>query len=145
KRCVHKPRHTELRGPPLSHTPKFRVNHGSGLAAAGALTKPILTAPAYERRMRNRRLPQICLISAVAAGGCAPHVALEPTPIVQSRHWSDQGAATAPGDQLVDLAGPQTLGAAMESAALDELIARASRENNDVAAAVARIRQSRAL
>jgi len=85
------------------------------------------------------------MLPALGLGACAPHVALEPTPVVRSPHWSDSGASLPSSDPRAAIGGPATLGAAMGSTALDELIERATRQNSDVAAAVARIRQSRAL
>jgi NodT family efflux transporter outer membrane factor (OMF) lipoprotein len=95
--------------------------------------------------MRKTRLPKLSLVATLGLAGCAPHVALEPTPVVQSQHWSAESAGPARGAPGAAISGAETLGAAMGSEALDELIARASQENTDVAAAVARIRQSRAL
>ena len=109
------------------------------------MAKPNLTALAYGSGMHRASLPKIPLVSALALGACAPHVALEPTPVVQSQRWSDGDAAPQRQDTGAAITGSQTLGWAMRSAALDELIERARRENTDVAVAVARIRQSRAL
>lgn len=108
------------------------------------MAKPILTARAYAPGMRKSHLPNLCLLSTLALGACAPQVALEPTPVVQSERWSEGPAPGSPGPGDV-VTGSGTLGAAMGSAELDDLIDRARRENTDVAAAVARIRQSRAL
>ena len=94
--------------------------------------------------MRNVSVPSLCLVSTLALCACAPHVALEPTPVVRSEQWSG-GPGPALRDPDATIPGSATLGAAMGSAELDELIERASRENTDIAAAVARIRQSRAL
>ena len=92
--------------------------------------------------MRNAPLPKASLLPALALAACAPHVDLERVPIVQSQGWSE---APAPHDAGAPVVAPETLGAAIGSPALDALIDRASRGNTDVAAALARIRQSRAL
>lgn len=95
--------------------------------------------------MRKTSFSKLCILPTLSLGACAPHVALEPVPVVQSQRWSDEGAAPQRQDAGAAITGSETLGSAMGSAALDELIAKASRENTDIAAAVARIRQSRAL
>lgn len=76
--------------------------------------------------------------------GCAPRVALEVAPEVLSTEWTRGSAAgraiPEPGSAL-----PSSLGAALGSAELEQLIARAMAANSDVAVAGARVRQSRAL
>lgn len=80
--------------------------------------------------------------------GCAPHVALEPIPTVQSQGWTG-GAAAQPAQPAFTTVAPSpasgSLGLALGSTALDALIDRARRDNADIAAAAARIRQSRGL
>ncbi|HYD14653.1 MAG TPA: efflux transporter outer membrane subunit [Allosphingosinicella sp.] len=94
--------------------------------------------------MRKTGLPTTSLIAALGLGACAPRVALEPTPVVQSQQWSEQGVRRA--EEVAEATpGSATLGSAMGSPALDALIDQASRQNTDLAVAVARIRQSRAL
>lgn len=111
--------------------------------SAGGLAKPILTAPAYGPGMRSAFFPKAGLLSVFALAACAPHVDLEPMPIVQSHDWSESPAA-APRIAEAQI-GPETLGAALGSPALDALIDKASHDNTDIAASLARIRQSRAL
>ena len=93
--------------------------------------------------MRKARLRITCFVPVLGLAACAPHVALEPTPVVRSGQWSE--APAQPQAPAAAIARGETLGRAMGSAELDALIAQASRDNTDVAAAVARIRQSRAL
>ncbi len=94
--------------------------------------------------MRKTCFSKLCILPTLALGACAPHVALEPVPVVQSEQWS-QGPTPELQGPGAAIMGSATLGSAMGSAELDELIDRARRENTDIAAAVARIRQSRAL
>lgn len=108
------------------------------------MAKPILTARRYARGMPRTRIPILCLLPVLGVSACAPHIALEPTPIVRSEQWSERPAAGVQGPGAT-ITGSGTLGSAMGSAELDELIERARRENTDIAAAMARIRQSRAL
>ncbi len=94
--------------------------------------------------MRKAPLPKLCLLSALGLAACAPHVDLEPMPLVRSQSWSEGTAATA-NDLGTPIGRPETLGQAIGSADLDALIDKAAHDNTDVAAALARIRQARGL
>ena len=94
--------------------------------------------------MRTARFPKACLLPVLGLAACAPHVDLEPMPIVQSHGWSE-GPGAAPPGVGAPIGGPETLGAAIGSPALDALIDKASRDNTEIAIAAARIRQARAL
>ncbi len=95
--------------------------------------------------MRIANISKSTVLPALALGACAPHVALESPPVVQSQRWSDEGPASPRQDADVATVQPASLGAAFGSAALDALIDRARRNNADIAVAAARIRQARAL
>ena len=95
--------------------------------------------------MRRANVSKCYLISALALTACAPSVALESTPVVQSQRWSSEGTASRFQDAGPAIPASGSLGAAMGAPALDALIDRARRNNADVAVAVARIRQARAL
>lgn len=84
------------------------------------------------------------------AAGCVPHAQLEVAPEVFSTQWSyppgqREGAGSASTPAPASTPGPANLGAALHSAELESLIARAAGANTDIAVAGARIRQSRAL
>ena len=87
------------------------------------------------------RASLLCLAAALPA--CAPRVALEPMPVVQSQGWTGTGPPAAAQAMSGERGG--SLGLALGSPELEALIARAMANNADVAVAAARIRQSRAL
>ena len=79
----------------------------------------------------------------LSLGGCAPHMVLQVAPEVLSSEWS----ITAPpprAEQSIALGQPVSLGTALHSPELAELIVRAKTANADVAIAAARIQQARA-
>lgn len=94
--------------------------------------------------MRRSRLLSGSLCLTLALGACAPHVALEPMPTVQSQGWRE-GPSPSPARPSPEMPATGSLGSAFGSAALDALIERALRDNADIAVAAARIRQARGL
>src|SRR3954447_2392246 len=94
---------------------------------------------------RTRSLGAVLCLMPLALGGCVPSVEMESAPQITSAHWSSQNdqQAVVPASPA-DSAMP-TLGAALRSAELDELIRRALEANADGRAARARVRQARAL
>jgi NodT family efflux transporter outer membrane factor (OMF) lipoprotein len=85
--------------------------------------------------MNRRRVP-LALALCIAVPACAPDVRLAERPQVQAASWR----ADVPAKTII----PQTLGAALGSAELQELIGRALAANADIGAARARVSQARA-
>ncbi len=85
--------------------------------------------------MDRRRAPLILAV-CIALPACAPQVQLAERPQVQAAKWQ----ADVPSKTIV----PQTLGAALGSPELQELIGRALAANADIGAARARVAQARA-
>jgi NodT family efflux transporter outer membrane factor (OMF) lipoprotein len=89
------------------------------------------------------RLRASISLAAFLCSGCVPHTELEVAPQIMSTTWSARSAPAAPAAAPVPTA--VDLGAALHSAELSALLARAASANTDIAIAAARIRQARAL
>lgn len=96
------------------------------------------------RMIESRRAAMRFLVPLVAAG-CVPHARLEVAPEILSTQWSRAEGVTSAAPDLVSASRASNLGAALGSAELEGLIARASTANTGIGITQARIRQARAL
>ncbi|MEA3046169.1 MAG: hypothetical protein QOJ53_501 [Sphingomonadales bacterium] len=97
-----------------------------------------------DRTKRTGRTASL-LLGSLGAAGCVPYAQLEVAPEVLSAQWSRTDLAPSGASIGAPLPSPTNLGAALGSAELEGLIARAAAANTDVGVAQARIRQARAL
>jgi NodT family efflux transporter outer membrane factor (OMF) lipoprotein len=88
--------------------------------------------------MQISRFALCAATAALAGGGCAPAVRLEPLPVLQSEGWSDHAADEGPVPSA-------PLAALLASPELGALTERALTRNADIGAAEARGGQARAL